>query len=189
MANLRGASAAVQAAAAAAACQPVHLFELYLAGGDTYGSDASIPITWGGRTYTALGHLLKFDGIEESAALEVTQLRVQLSGVDQAIIAQVLQYAYIDRRIVIRKAFLDGAGGVLVDPIAIFDGRCDAPVIEEDPDSGQCSISLAASAQWIDFERRPGRHTNHDEQQIWFPGDRGFEFISQLGREIKWGAP
>ena len=82
---------------------------------------------------------------------------------------------------------IDGAG-VVIDPIAIFDGRADSPMIEEDPDSGKCVVVLAAAQHWVDFERRPGRHTNHEEQQIWFPGDKGFEFVSGLNREIKWGA-
>ena len=187
MAN-RGASSAFQAEAVKAANIPIHLVALYLEGATVFATDAYRPIIWAGDTYAAVGHLLGFDGIEETADLSVTQARVSLSGVDQTLIAGVLEYAYIDRRLVIRKAFLDDDEAVIVDPVPIFDGRCDAPLIEEDPVSGQCTVTLAVSAHWIDFERKPGRHTNYDEQQIWFPGDKGFEFISQLNREIKWGA-
>ncbi|MBS1188905.1 MAG: hypothetical protein H6R10_697 [Rhodocyclaceae bacterium] len=185
----RGASQAVQAEAAKPSSQPVHLFELYLDGAATYATDAYREIVWNGNTYPAVGHFIGFDQIEETADLKVSQTAVVLSGVDQSEIAGVLTHNYIDRRLVIRKAFLSTLDDtVIIDPISILDGRCDAPVIEEDPDSGTCTVSVPVSSHWIDFERTPGRHTNHDEQQIWFPGDLGFEFVSRLNKDIKWGA-
>jgi hypothetical protein len=60
-------------------------------------------------------------------------------------------------------------------------------VINENPDEGSCTIAISATSHWVDFERRPGRHTNHAEQQVWFPGDLGFEFSSEIVKEIRWG--
>lgn len=183
----RGASAAVLAEIGKAANEPIHLFELYLDAETVRLTDAHRPLAWNGADYIALGHLLAYDGLEETAELTVTTVRVSMSGVLQDTVALVLTHDYIDRRLVIYEAFLSGAG-VVVDPVAIFDGRADSPIIDEDPDSGKCQVVLAAAQHWVDFERRPGRHTNHEEQQIWFPGDRGFEFVSGLNREIRWGA-
>lgn len=183
----RGASAGVIAEYAKDANQPVHLFELYLDGATTYATDAYRSIDWNGNTYPALGHFLEYSGIEEAGDLTITQASVQLSGVDQTLIAAILAYEYIDRRLVIRKGFLDGSEAVLIDPLPIFDGRVDSPAIEEDPTDGRCIVTISASSHWIDFERTPGRHTNHEEQQIWFPGDLGFEYVSQLNRQITWG--
>ena len=185
----RGASEVVRAEAAKSANQPVHLFELYLDGAPTFATDAYRTLQWNGNTYLANGQYLSFDQVEETADMKVSTTTVVLSGVDQAEIASVLLYSYIDRRLVIRKAFMSMADdSVLVDPVPILDGRCDAPVINEDPDSGTCTVSISVGSQWIDFERKPGRHTNHQEQQLWFPGDLGFEYVSQLNKEIKWGA-
>jgi hypothetical protein len=183
----RGASPAVQAEAAKSASQPVHLFELYLDGAHTFATDAYRTLVWNGNTYVADGHFLSFDQVEETADLKVSQTRVTLSGVDQSVIADVLLHEYVDRRLVIRKAFLGADENVLVDPVPILDARCDAPEIAEDPDSGMCTVSISVSSHWVDFERKPGRHTNHQEQQIWFPGDLGFEYVSELNKEIKWG--
>lgn len=184
----RGASASVEAAVALAANRPIHLFELYLEGATTYATDAYRSIEWSGNTYAALGHFLGYDAIEESSDMVISQARISLSGVDQTLIAAVLAYEYIDRRLVIRKGFLAGSEAVIIDPLPIFDGRIDAPEIAEDPDAGTCTVTISASSHWIDFERAPGRHTNHEEQQIWFPGDLGFEYVAQLNRQIKWGA-
>jgi hypothetical protein len=183
----RGASASVVAQLGAAANEPCHLFELYLDDQTVRTTDAYRNLVWGGNTYVGAGSLLGFDGIEESATLQVTTARVQLTGVLQDSISLLLSHNYIDRRVVIYKAFIHGAG-VVVDPIPIFDGRADSPMIEENPEAGTCTVTLAAAQHWIDFERLPGRHTNNAEQQIWFPGDKGFEFVSSLNQQIKWGA-
>ena len=141
----RSASADVLAEMALAANRPIHLFELYLSGATTYATDAYRTVTWNGNDYPALGNFLEFDGVEEVSDLTITQCRVQLSGVDQTLIAAILGYEYIDRRMVIRKGFLTSAEAVMVDPLPIFDGRVDSPEIAEDPDSGTCTVSLSAS--------------------------------------------
>ena len=101
----RGASAETRAEFAKDANRPVHLFELYLDDATTYATDAYRAISWNGNTYLANGHFLDFDSIEETAELSAGQTRITLSGVDQSEIALVLSYEYIDRRLVIRKAF------------------------------------------------------------------------------------
>ena len=184
----RGASPALISEAAKPSNQPVHLFELYLDNAFTFATDAYRTLTWSGSTYVANGHFLSFDQVEETADMKVSTTNVVLSGVDQSVIAHVMTHAYMDRRLVIRKGFLDTNDQLMVDPIPILDGRVDAPQIAEDPDSGTCTVSLSVSPHWIDFERKPGRHTNHQEQQIWFPGDLGLEYVSQLNRQIKWGS-
>lgn len=185
----RDASAAVLAELAAAACQPVHLFELVLDAATVRNCDAYRDIVFGGNTFIANGHFMAFDAIEESADLTISRVTVQLSGIDQTWVASVLAHTYVDRVLRIYKGFLDAAGALIVDPILIFDGRVDAPSIEEDPDSGKSSVALSATSQWVDFERRPGRHTNDAEQQFHFPGDRGFEFVARINRQAVWGRP
>lgn len=183
----RGASAAVQAEIAKDANQPFHLAELYLDTGTIRMTDAFRDVIWGGNTYLSAGRLLDFSGVEETADMKVTQATVQLSGVDQMLISVFLSNAYIDRRLVIRKAFFDGSMQMLVDPFPIFDGRCDQPVINDDPAGGKSTIALTASSAFVDFERTPGRHTNDSEQQLHFPGDLGFQFVDQLNTQIRWG--
>jgi hypothetical protein len=112
---------------------------------------------------------------------------VTLSGVDQVYIAEILQHNYIDRRLVIRKAFLTGDTAV-VDIIPYLDGRIDQPIVNENPEDGTCTVSLTAGSHWIDFERTSGRHTNDAEQQLWFPGDTFFELVGASRDDIKWGA-
>lgn len=184
----RGASAAALSAMGQAATGVCHLLELYLDTETVRVTDAWRPVSYGGNTYTALGEWVSFEPIRESTQVEVSSVRVQLSGVDQAMPARILSNDYIDRQLVIRKAFLDANEGLVVDPIPLFDGRCDAPRLVENPDANTSIVEIEAASQWSDFDRRPGRHTNHAEQQVWFPGDLGFEYVSEVNRQIKWGA-
>ena len=187
----RGASAAALAQIGAVQNSPFHLFEGYFDSATVYLTDWNRPVSWGGHTYLQGGHFLSFDGVQETADLQVTEAHVTLSGVDQTVISLVLNENYIDRRLVIYKAFMTSADALVVDPFAIFDGRMDAPVISEDPGTdgggGQCTVVLTASSHWVDFQRTPGRHTNDAEQQIFFPGDLGFIYASEASRQISWG--
>jgi hypothetical protein len=120
--------------------------------------------------------------------MQIPTVSITLSAVDQSWIAVALTKEYIDRTVRTYKAFIDYANGVVSDPLLIFDGRMDAMPIQDDPDGGTCTIAVSATNQWSDFERRPGRHTNNNEQQALFAGDKFFEFAGQANREIKWGA-
>jgi len=192
----RGASVDVIAELAKGANQPAHLFELQFDvadGGTLYLTDSYRAISYGGNSYSAAGHLLSFSSLTESAELRITDLRAQLSGVDQTMIAQVLNKQYLDRHLVIYKAFFDVATqALIVDPIAIHNGRMDEPLIQEDPVSGSSVVQITSHDQFADFERRSGRHTNPADQNLYFPTDRAFDLVAQnAGKQttLMWGVP
>lgn len=170
-------------------------------------------VEWNGLVWNAMGHALGFSGLEEDTDSLVSRVSVSLSGIDSAYIALLLQYKYIDRELEIWRSFFLLPGDIvsvwddsiswddqavladtqdtdvlLADPVKIFSGRMDEPVIREDPAGSEVVVSLTAASHFVDFLRRPGRHTNHDEQQAFFPGDRGFEFVGNLDKNLTWGA-
>lgn len=194
----RGMSAAMLAEIVKAQTQPIHLMEVRFDaadGGTSYMTDAYRNIVWGGNTYLATGQLLGFDGLEESAEVRTTEVQVALSGVDQSWMANLLLRQYINRTLVIYKGMLAVANDVLViDPIPVVQGPMDAPVMEEDPGSGKCTIAIAVTSLGADFDSPAGRHTNLAEQQVYFPSDTAFRFCAQVaglvaGREVYWGLP
>lgn len=208
-----------------------HLLELHLSSTSYYLTDAYRTVNWNGNDYTALGHLLQFDGIEETSTVQVNDTAVSLSGVDQTIIAAFLSEDYINRQ---AKIFLglfedlyaegdpvstdrilqedltsfvlqeDGSSKVqqetgvivppsesstqiVVDPILMIDGLMDNPFVDDDPDSGKSIIGVTIVNHWADARRVNGRISNHETQQIYFPGDKGFQFASELQKELTWG--
>lgn len=183
----RGSSSAFQTEVAKSNNRPVHLVEVYFDDETVYMTDAFKDITYNSNNYIAVGHFMGFSDIEEAAEVIVSSVTLSLSGVDQVWISRVLNKAYIDRTVKIYTAFLDDAQALIVNPVLIFEGRMDTPAIQEDPDSGKSSVSVSATNSWVDFSRKTGRHTNHEEQQIHFAGDKGFEFASEIVKDITWG--
>ncbi len=184
----RGASADFIAEILKSSNQPVYLVEVWFDDGTIRMTDAWISVQWNANSYTANGQFLGFSGLSESSDMSIPNVTVQVSAVDQVWISIALSKPYIDRRIAIYKAFLDYRQAVISNPLLIFDGRIDAMEISDDPTGGTCTIAVTASSQWVDFQRTPGRHTNDQEEQIWFPGDRGFQFVTNINQQIKWGA-
>lgn len=185
----RGASAAVITQLGSARNQPIHLVRADFDSGTVYVTDAARPITWGGNSYIELGWFLGFDGLEESSDLRLPEVKVSLAGVDQTVASIVLAEDITDRRLRIWKGFLSAATTVVVDPFAIFDGYMSGWTWNEDPDSGESVVMVSASDRGGgQYERRRGRHTNHEEQQLHFAGDMIFEFVDQADKPMKWGA-
>ncbi|MEO5331313.1 MAG: hypothetical protein H7839_04765 [Magnetococcus sp. YQC-5] len=168
---------------------PVLMVEVHLDDGVGRRTDAWRNIVWGGNIYYATGHFLEVQGISETFDMSIPNVSVQLSGVDQEYIATILLKQFIDRRIVIRKAFIDySTNALLGNPVIVFDGRMDEINLNDSPLEGKCVLTLSASSQFADFMRRPGRHTNPNEQRIYFPGDKGFDMVSNpVKKGMTWG--
>lgn len=144
-------------------------------------------LVYGGETFLRGGNLLQVGEVEEHATLLVPETSVGFSGVDQAMTSLLLNEQYLDRTLKIQRAFMSPQPGVIATVEPYFEGRMNLPVISEDPDAGTSTISVTVTSIWVDFERSPGRQTNHEMQQLWFPGDRGFEFASKIFDALPWG--
>lgn len=169
--------------------EPCYLIEVYFDSVTYRMTDAWRDIVYDGFTYNAQGHFLGFSGLSESMDMSIPSVTLSLSGIDQSWIAHALTLDYIDRRVVIRKAFIDYVNGAINAPLVIFDGRIDTMPIADDPVKGSTTVSIVASNQFKDFDRTSGRHTNNEDQQLHFVGDRFFEYVPQLSqsRQIQWG--
>lgn len=183
----RGASASVITEIGAEQNQPCHLVEMIFDSETIYLTDLDRNASWKGQIYSAAGNFLNFSNIEETAELQVSTVTGSLSGIDQAFVSLFLSENYIDRTVNIYKAFLNVSQNIISEPVLIFSGRISGVDIKEDPDAGTSIIIMEAASIWIDFQRRPGRRTTNSEQQSFYPGDIGFEFTSELEKEIIWG--
>lgn len=166
---------------------PVHLLDVFMDSGDVHLTDAYKPLVFGGETYTALGHMLQFDRVAETAAMQVNTTSVVLTGVDQTMYALFLGEQYVNRKAAIWLGFLDSAGALVVDPVKILDGRLDDPFIDEDPDSGTATLGARIINQWSDYERINGRQANHNSQKHLFSTDKGFVHAHKVEKPITWG--
>jgi len=167
--------------------RPIHLVSAHFDAQTTYTTDAFHEVSFGGNTYNPAGGLLQISDISEQSKIVVSNVKVSLSGVDQTYINLILAEDYIDRPLKIYMGFLASDGTWIADPILMLEGRMDAPTIKEDIKNGKSVVSISATNVWVDFERNTGRHTNHEEHQTYFSGDKGFEFASEIQKDIPWG--
>lgn len=183
----RGSTTAFQQEVVKEANRPVHLVEISFANETLYMNDSFRDITYSGNNYIGAYDLLSFTDIEETVEVMVSKVTIALSGVDKIWIGKVLTQQYIDRPVKIYTAFLDTSYALVSNPVLIFEGRIDKPSITEEWNSGKSVVSVTATNSWVDFSRNTGRHTNNEEQQVYFAGDLGFEFASEIVKDITWG--
>ncbi len=183
----RGMSAAMLTEMGADLNRPFHLFEFHFDDEVVRITDAYRHIDWGGNNYIANGDHIAFDPIEESRDITIHRIGLSLSGVDQVWVATFLSKKYVGRTVRIYKGFFTAAAAVVVDPLLLFEGTMDGPSITEDPEEGTVVVSGVATNHFADWERLSGRHSNSESQGLFFPGDRGFEFVSDINRTLVWG--
>lgn len=150
-----------------------------------YMTDAAFDITYDSNTYTSSNYLLTMGSIDEASEVRVGSVSIELSSVGQAFTSIFLTYPYIGKQVIIRRAFLDSTGSIIGDPVVIYDGRIDGFDMNESQTESTISVSVAS--HWSDFEKKAGRYTNTNSQELFFSGDKGFEFAANTVKDLKWG--
>jgi len=166
--------------------QMAHLVKLEL--NTTYKfTNASTNIVDGSDTYIPNGFLLGLDGVQENSNINVGSMNIGISAVDRAIVADVLSNGYLNRKVTIKRAFLDSNSTLISGAIfSIYSGRIEGMSIS---DSGSDSVmELGVANHWADFRRTAGRRTNNTSQQHFFPDDLSMEFAPQTGKKLIWGS-
>lgn len=144
-------------------------------------------LTWNTYTWTGAGTLLGVETISEKGTVEALGTTVSLTGIPSSIISLALAEPYQGRLIRIYQALLDATGAVISDPDERFTGRADVMSISDD--AATCTISMTVESRLIDLQRPRWRRYTNEDQQIDYPGDRGFEFVASIqDKPIKWGS-
>jgi hypothetical protein len=167
---------------------PILLCEMDFLSGTTRLWNGVGSITWGGQTYTGAGQFGSVSPVEESTDISAKGITLSLNGIPSDIIAIALLDDYQGRAAKVWLGALNSSGAIVTDPIQIFGGRMDVMSISDSGDTG--SISLTAENRLIDLNRARERRFTDEDQQIDFPGDKGFEFVAGIqDKPIYWGVP
>jgi hypothetical protein len=145
-------------------------------------------LTWDGQTWVGVGHLGGISVIKESRDLAANGVTLSLSGIPSGNISLALAnntqgqpaYIWVGELDVATKAFT-------VDPYRIFAGIIDVCPIEDDGTTATINVNL--EKEFIDT-RTEGRRYTHEDQQIDYPGDLGFEYVAGLAdKPLNWNGP
>ena len=167
----------------------LHFVEFHFDPASVYFTDAPIAFDYNSNTYLPTGDFLSFSEIRERDNLDAGNISITLSGVNTTNIGQALSGGYLDRKVIITRAFVDSTYTIIPDPSVIFDGNIISFEVREDINAGTSILTWKAASMWSDFERTAGRRTNDNDQQVYYPGDRGFQFADDALKDIKWGRP
>ncbi|TXL70100.1 hypothetical protein FHP25_35860 [Vineibacter terrae] len=185
---MRDLTAALAAGIQAGVVRPVMLFEGEFAGGTTRVWTGIGDLAWNGQTWLGIGYLGGISDIEETDELRAAGVTVSMSGIPQSLISLALGDVRQNKPGRLYFALMDGdTSNLVADPYLAFEGRLD--VVEIDEGAETATISIKYENRLIDLERPRERRYTHEDQQLDYPGDMGFEFVPALqDAQISWGS-
>lgn len=146
-------------------------------------------LSWNGADWLGEGRLMGFSPIEETQDLKAAGFQVSISGQYSDHIALALSTSQLSqgRSGKIWLAFFDEDGQtMLVEPLLLKRGKLDTVTTEDR--GGDATIAAQYEEQLVRLRSSNGRRWTHDDQQIDYPGDRGFEYVAALqDAPIHWG--
>ena len=161
------------------------LVEMYFDSGTAYYCNAGYSFTWNGNLYLGLGNLGSIDAIEEGSAIQSYGVGFKLSGVDPTKISVAMNEGYQNKPVFVRLALLDDNFNIVGIPTLVFAGLMDTMPIAL---GNTATITVTAESRLVDWDRVRLRNYTDADQQSFFPGDLGFQYVNQSADlQITWG--
>lgn len=168
--------------------RPAFFFVAHFLSGDVFLWSGLGPIEWDGHTWEGIGALGQISTLEESADLKANNASFTLSGIPNEFIAQAIGETKQGYPVTLWFGCVGDGGDVMASPVKSFAGRMDVVTIEEG--SATSSIIITVESVLVDLQRSRLRNYTHEDQQIDFPGDLGFEYVPGLQDwNGVWGKP
>lgn len=181
----------ILAAVEGASAEFVHLIEIEFAAGSAHLCTGAQNLDWDSSTWEAVGGLLEFGGVEEGSDSRGSGVDFKLSGVDQTILAALLNSRYRGQSARIWRAHLNPTTGQLIDePLLLFQGlQLSMYNVEEERDRAGGTVTISTRITSIlGATRIRGMQANPVSHQHYYPGDLFFQYVAELAhRQILWG--
>lgn len=153
------------------------------------------PLLWDGHVWQGVGQFGGVSGLSETLDLKSQAVDISLSGIPARnpdgtpmfdTIETVFAKHYQGRAVEFWYAVFTESWELIPDPVSIWLGRMDAPVINLDGDS--ISVSLSAEHEFASLTRPRTRHYTVVDHQKLYPGDKGFSYVGSLQEVlVLWG--
>jgi hypothetical protein len=182
----RGMTPEFAAALADRSVRPVIFYEGTFASGVLRLWSGLGDIVWNDETWTGAGTLLGMGAIEEGDKIEAYGTSIKLSGIPLDLVQLCIEEAQQGLPGKVWVGLMEEDRTLIGDPILATSGRLDVPNLEDSEDT--CSITITYEGRLIGLlQAREWRYTD-ESQQVLFPGDRGFEYVTTIqDKDIQWG--
>lgn len=161
---------------------PVYLLQLNWPTGTVYVWNGYGDLVWDSKTWQGVGYLGGISSIKESRDLAANGTVVSLSGIPSGNLALAMAnntqgqpgIIYVGEFDVATKSFT-------IDPYQIFSGFINICPID---DEGETAVVHVQLEKELINSRAEGRRYTHEDQQIDYPGDLGFEYVAGLADKM-----
>lgn len=147
-------------------------------------------VTWNSHTWTGLGAFLSFTTPEDSSTVEAKGISVVFSGIDPSVLSECLS----DYQLGLPCSLYLGLWSTTVintlvsSPVIAWSGRTDEPTL--DVSATESTITINCESRLLDMNVAVDRRFTQEDQQLTYPGDLGFQFVSGLQEQtLFWGQP
>ena len=172
-------------AAIADVVRPLLLIELEFSDGTVRYTTSDRDVVFDSDTYTAAGHFASISAVEEGTELEAHSITVGINGVPSANLSLSLGQTYQNRTGTVYLGFLDSSYALIADPFVAFKGRMNSMDIQL---GKTATVQLSIQSRLVDWDKARIRRYTNEDQQNFFSGDKGLEFVSQMvEKDLVWG--
>ena len=144
----------------------------------------------GGNTYLGTGNIIGVSPITETSDTRASGLEIVLNGLDTSILSAGLTEDTQGMVVEVYFGVLtttSNADAVVDTPYQIFSGFIDSMVLEENGE--ESSLKFTVENKLITLEIPTDRRYTDQDQQNFFSGDKGCNFVTSLqDKSVAWGA-
>jgi hypothetical protein len=142
-----------------------------------YLSSRRIDVSWSGQLWLGNGWLRGFDGLNEAKDQTSTSLGIILGGYDPNLVSLVLSSTRQVLQCQVYFGLLDTSNNLIADPYLLYPGSFDSAEINEAAEDA--TITLRYENDLTKARKLNVFRFTHQSQQALFPGDLGFQYVSQ----------
>lgn len=166
--------------------RPALFVQINFTTGPVYVWSGAGSIEWNTFTWQGVGQFGDISNIEEGVDVFARGITMTLSGIDTTLLNDVLNDYQQGLPAIVYLGLFDGSGVLIPNPITCWSGRTDQPTLTVGGD--KATLSITCENRLIDLNVSVERRYTNDDQQLDYPGDKGFSFVNGIQSvSIYWG--
>jgi hypothetical protein len=177
---------AMQSAFQALVIRPAIFVQINFLTGPLYIWSGIGTVFWNSHFWSGVGSFGGISTVEEGASIEARGIVLSLSGIDSSLLAGALQNLVQQLPVIVYLGLFDEGSVLIPDPIVMWAGTTDQPLIEIS--GASATISLNCESALLEMNVLVDRRYTTDDAQIFAPGDQAFFWVTSIQeRQIFWG--